>query len=728
MLHAKVLRSRYPHALIKRIDASRAEKHPDVAVVLTHKDVPGLNAYGIVIPDQPVLCREKVRYLGDAVALVAAETKEAAEEALDLIEVDYEPLPVVTDPSSAMRDDAPQIHDAGNIHRHAHVTRGDAAKRFRESFLVVENTYQTGRQMHMFLETESGVAFIDDQDRIVVCAGGQAPYRDRLQISRALGIAQDRIRIISTPVGGAFGGKDEITVQIHLALVALRTRRPVKLVWTREESGIAGWKRHPMTITMKTGVSSDGILLANQVRIVADTGAYASLGGTIMDVTMENSCGPYRVANVDIEGYCVYTNNGVAGAMRGFGAPQANFAMECQMDILAEKLGIDKIQFRKMNAVKRGDIGPFGNPITGSVGIQQALEEAERGYLWSNRRTLIRQSSLPWKKFGVGLAAAVKGSGFGALPDFAGASITITREGRFIVGVSCPEIGQGNTTAYTQIAAEALRCDPRDIDVVSADTALAPDSGTSTASRSVYAGGNAILAAAEKMSKGLLSAASETLEEPVENLFRETGFVLSDRSKRRVSFLEIAEHIYSSGLESSVIAGFTWPRVERPYPGSIEIPHITHMYGAATVLVEVDTLTGVVRPLQVELYQDAGRIVNPQGFQGQCEGGAVQGIGYALTEEVLMEDGYIKTPNFTTYIIPTIFDVPEIVVKSVGACEESGPFGAKGAAELPLIPIAPAIVNAINDAVGIRILRIPATPERVYRALLQAGKSYIPGK
>ncbi|MGA8857162.1 MAG: molybdopterin cofactor-binding domain-containing protein, partial [Candidatus Bathyarchaeia archaeon] len=496
MLYAKVARSKYPHALIRRISTEKAEAVPGVVAVLTHKDVPGLNGFGIILPDQPVLCNDKVRYLGDAIAVVAAENLEAAEKAAQLVEVDYDPLPVVSDPVEAMKPDAPKVHEKGNVLRHATVRVGDVQKAFREAAVVVENTYRTGRQMHMFLEVEAGLGMLDDQGRIVLYVGGQSPYRDQMQVSRALGIKPEQVRVVSTPVGGAFGGKEENTVQIHLAMLALKTKRPVKMVWTREESGVTGMKRHPMIVTTKTGVDKEGRLLANQVRIVADTGAYASLGPTVLDVAIENSCGPYRIPNIEIDASLVYTNNGVAGAFRGFGAPQVNFALESNLDIIAEKLGMDRLEIRKKNVLREGEIGPFGCKLRGSVGIYETLEKAEKSDVWRNRKKYKSKPSAPWCKRGVAVTTAVKGFGFGALPDFAAVSIQITLAGKFVVGVSCPEIGQGAVTAYSQIASEALHCDLGDVYIASADSQLAPDTGTSSASMALVRGGNAILAAA----------------------------------------------------------------------------------------------------------------------------------------------------------------------------------------------------------------------------------------
>jgi CO/xanthine dehydrogenase Mo-binding subunit len=718
MLWASVARSRYPHALIKNINTAKAQAVSGVVTVLTYKDVPGLNGYGIIVPDQPVLCYDRVRYLGDAVAVVAAENKEAAEKAAQLVEVDYEPLPVVSDPTEAMRADAPRVHEKGNIQRHAIVKVGNIETAFKKAVAVVENTFHTGRQMHMFLEPEAGLGMLDNQGRVVLYVGGQSPYRDQMQVSRALGIEPEQIRVISTPVGGAFGGKEENTVQIHLALLVMKTKRPVKLAWTREESGVAGMKRHPMTVTTKTAADKNGKLLANKVRIVADTGAYASLGPTVLDVAIENSCGPYRVPNIDVDAYLVYTNNGVAGAFRGFGAPQVNFAMETNMDLLAEKLGLDRIEIRKKNALREGDVGPFGYKMLGSVGIHETLLKAENSDIWRNRGEYKSSPEKPWCKRGVGVAAAVKGFGFGALPDFAAASIQITPTGKFVVGISCPEIGQGAVTAYSQIAAEALRCDLGDVYIASADSELAPDTGTSSASMALVRGGNAILAAAPKMQDVLLETATKILGvDQKEVILKESCVALTEKPEKAVTYAEIAHYLHSSGSETKVTAGFNVPRVDKPVEGSIEIPHWSYMYGSAVALVEVNTLTGVTKVLKFFLSTDSGKIINPQSYTGQCEGAVVQGLGFALTEETQIENGLIKTNNFTTYIIPTICDVPDIQVEPVETYEKIGPFGAKGLGEIGTIPVGAAIANAIYDATEARVFTLPATPERVYGAI-----------
>jgi len=723
MLYGRVLRANRPHALIRRIDTSRAQSLPGVVAVLTHKDIEGTNRYGILTPDQPVLCEDKVRYEGDAVALLAAEDPDTAERALSLIDVDYEPLAVVSDPLEAIKPESPRVHEAGNVYRHAHIRNGDVKSAFEKCAVIVENTYRTGRQMHMFLETEAGVGLLDEKGNLIIYAGGQSPHRDQLQIARALGIPQDKIRVVSSIVGGAFGGKDEVTVQIQLALLALKTKRPVKMTLSREESGISGLKRHPVIITVRTGALADGRLLANQVKIVSDTGAYASLGGTILDVSMETCCGPYNIPNIDIEAYCVYTNNGFSGAFRGFGAPQAVFAMESQMDIIAEKLQIDKLEIRKRNVVREGDVSTFGVKIPGSIGIDETLEIASKSDLWLHRDAHKAKPSQPWCRRGVGIACALKGFTFGALPDFGSASITLNEDGTFTVGVGCPDMGQGNVTAYGQIAAEELGCRFEDVHIASADTDLAPDTGSSSASRSVYVGGNAIIRAAEKIRALLISYASQTLGEPEENLECRDGAVMTrSHSERRATYASLASHARVKGDAARVEAGFEVPRFERPVEGSLEIPHWAFMYATAVALVEVDTLTGRTKTLRFLIIPDSGKVINPQSFRGQCEGAVVQGLGYALTEDAIIEDGRLKTPNFATYLIPTIMDAPDIEVVPVETFEKTGPYGAKGVGEIALVPVAPAVSNAIYDATGVRSFSLPITPERIFNSL-RARKS-----
>jgi xanthine dehydrogenase D subunit len=720
MVWGKVLRAEFPHAKIVSLDTSEAKALPGVLAVLTYEDIPGFNGFGIVVPDQPVLCEDVVRTTSDAVALVAAETEEIAEEALRLIKVKYEPLEVVYDSEYAMTELAPKLHPSGNIHSHVKIKNGDVEKAFQDADFILENTYISPRQMHGFIETEGGWAVVDEDGFLTIRCPGQYAYRDRMQVARAVALNPDRIRVVSSPIGGAFGGKDEITVQIYLALLALHTGgRPVKIHLKREESVQAGIKRHPFKVEVKTAVKKDGSIIGHKVRAVADTGAYASLGGAVIALAVEHACGPYKIPNIDIEGFCVYTNNGVAGAFRGFGVNQVCVGIETHLDIISEKLGISPIELRKKHAYHQGEVSSLGHTVKSSVGTHKTLVAAENCDLWVNREMYKSKVSEPWKKRGIGIATSFHGVGMGiGVPDYGAGTIELLPDGEFLVGVGCEEIGGGNGTVYALIAAECLRCDLSNIRVVQGDTAKTLDSGTVTASRSTYSGGRAVTTTAPFMIKLLTETAAEIVGVSTDRVELAQGQItIKDHSISSLSYKEIYQFLYKNHRSTKVEGHFYLPKEKNELKGSGGAPH--HLYGYLThlALVEVDTLTGETEVVHVVSIPDAGRVINLQGLEGQTEGGAIMGIGYALYEDVIIEKGFHRTRNFTDYILPTIQETPTIETIPVEEPEQSGPFGAKGIGEVVMIPIIPAITNAIYDAVGVRIKHLPATPERVYQAM-----------
>lgn len=720
MVWGKVLRAKYPHAKIRSIDTSQAEALAGVVTVLTHKDIPGFNGFGIVDPDQPVLCEDVVRTISDAVALVGAETEEIAEEALSLIKVDYEQLEVVSDPEYAMTEMAPKLHPAGNTYSHVKIKNGNVEKAFQEADFILDNTFISPRQMHAFIETEGGWAMVEKDGSLSIYCPGQYAYRDRMQVARSLALNPDRIRVVSSPLGGAFGGKDEVTVQIYLALLALHTNgRPVKLHLKREESVQAGIKRHPFKVEVKTAVKKDGTIIGHKVRAVADTGAYASLGGAVIALAIEHACGPYKIPNIDLEGFCVYTNNGVSGAFRGFGVNQVCVGIETHMDMIAHQLGISPIDLRKAHAYRQGEISSLGHIVKSSVGTHKTLEAAENCDLWVNRESYKSQVREPWKKRGIGVATSFHGIGMGiGVPDYGAATIELLPDGRFSVGVGCEEIGGGNGTVYALIAAEMLQCDLSTITVVQGDTARTIDGGTVTASRSTYSGGRAVATAVPFMIKLLTETAAEMLGVPIEKVSLENQKIdVKDHAISSLQYKDIYQHLYQHHRTTKVEGHFYLPKEKDELKGSGGAPH--HLYGHLThvVLLEVDTLTGETEILRVVSIPDAGRVINLQGLEGQTEGGAIMGIGYTLYEDVIIENGVHRTRNLTDYIIPTIQETPIIETIPVEYPEPSGPFGAKGIGEVVMIPIIPAITNAIYDAVGVRIKHLPATPERVHQAM-----------
>ncbi|QQK77219.1 molybdopterin-dependent oxidoreductase [Salicibibacter cibarius] len=726
MVWGKVLRAEYPHAKIKNIKTEKAESLPGVICVLTYKDIPGFNGFGIVTPDQPVLCEDVVRCTADAVALVAAETNEIADEALNLIQVDYEPLKVVADAEYAMTDEAPSLHPDGNIHSHVKIKNGDVDQAFKNADYIFENTYYSPRQMHAFIETEGGWGLVKEDGTLKIQCPGQYAYRDRLQVSRALGMNPESIHVISSPNGGGFGGKDEITVQIYLALLALHTEgRPVKIHLSREESVTAGMKRHPFKVQVKTAANKDGTITANQVRAVADTGAFASLGPAVISLAVEHACGPYKIPNVDVEGFCVYTNNGIAGAFRGFGVNQVCVGIETHIDMIAEKINMDPIEIRKKNAYRQGEISSVGHVVKSSVGTHETLEKAQNCDLWTNRNTYKNQPSEPWKKRGVAIATSFHGVGMGLdTPDYGAASIELLHDGRLKVGVGPEEIGTGNGTVYAQVCAEMLHCDIADVSVIQGDTSETLDSGTISASRSTYTGSRAIATTAPLMIELLTETASEMLNIPAKDMdIEDCNVIHKNDHSILLAFTEIHDYLSVNRKSTKVSSQFYLPKEKEEIKGSGGAPH--HIYGYQTnvVMVEVDTLTGETDVLRVVSIPDCGRVMNLQGLEGQSEGGAIMGIGYTLYEDVIIEEGYHKTSNLGDYIIPTIRETPEIETIPVEAPEPSNPFGAKGIGEVVMIPIIPAIMSAIYDATGARVRHLPATPERIFNAMKSATKS-----
>ena len=706
--------------MIKKIDISKALKLNGVVAVLTYNDIPGLNGFGIAIQDQPVLCYDKVRYIGDAVALVACETKELLDKAIDLIEVDYEPLPVVEDPLKALEKDSPKVHENGNIHLHTKIDKGDIEKGFKEADLIIENEYRTGRQEHAYLETESGFAFYDeDEDLLTIFCGGQYPFRDQIQIARVLAIDPRKIRVIDEPMGGGFGGKDEITTQIHLALLAYHTKRLVKMEIERDESIVFSWKKHPMILRYKTGVKKDGTLTSNEIYIYADTGAYASLGGPIVNLAVEHSCGPYRVPNTHIEGFCIYTNNGVSGAFRGFGVNQVTFAMESQMDEIAEKLNMDPVLLRRKNILKKGDETGIGSKIETSIGLKKILDEIEKHPLYKDREKNKIDSS-EYKKYGVGIAISYQGTGLGVgLPDYGACWIEMRRDGGFNVYSGSVEIGQQMKTTLKLIALEALKISDEDkVFIITGDTSITPDCGTTTASGATYRSRRAIEIASKKMIDILKKEVNEIFNIPTDEIKIEDGIFKNLNDEKITTYEDLAEILYDKRRLPKTEGHFNFPTSKTKIPGAFGLPHYIFSFSGAIALVEVNILTGKTNLIKAVNLIDGGRVINKIGFEGQSEGGIVMGMGYALMEDVIIKNGEFLVKNFSTYLIPTSMDSPyQIETIPIESFEELGPYGSKGIGETTMVPIAPAITNAIFNATGKRIKQTPATPERVFFAL-----------
>lgn len=717
MLWGKVLRSKYPHAKIKSINTAKAEKLKGVIAVLTHKDIEGSNRYGIAIQDQPVLCEDRVRYVGDAVAVVAAETREIAEKAVQLIGVDYEPLPIITNVHDALKPGTIKLHDKGNVILELHFERGNVEEGFKESDLIVENTYFTPMMDHAFLETEAGFAKIDSDGVVTVWAGGQYPFRDQTQIARALGYPMRKIRMIEPFTGGAFGGKDEITCQILLALLAIKTKRSVKMWFTREEHMISCTHRHPLEIRMKTGVKKNGKLVAHTIEAYQNGGAYASLSGPVLNLVIEHGAGIYNIPNFKADGYCVYTNNGLSGAFRGFGNTQACVAIESQMSRIAEALGMDELELRYINAIEQGDTISIGFEMELSAGIKETIKSAKESQVWKNRKKIVDDFNKKNRfiKRGIGVAASMQGSGLGAgLPDYAATSIELKSDGKFYVGSGNIDIGQGIYTGILQVIAEELKTDISNLVLIGADTAKVIDSGTTTASRVMYAAGNSAIKASRQLIELLKKKASDFLNVSQELLVYDGRKIYDNKNKRnQISLIDLARKSKEGELIAK--ASFIMPVSKTMYNEGL--PHILFSNNTNIAIVDMDLLTGEVKVQEAYAFLDCGTVINPINVEGQSEGGIVMGLGYALYEECKLESGYFLNANFSNYSIPTAIEMPEITTKNIVVEEETGPYGAKSVAEIVTVPIAPAIMNAVHNATGIWFNKIPITPEDVIQKI-----------
>lgn len=729
ILWAGVKRAGVPHGLIRQIHTAEAEQLPGVLAVLTARDVPGANRQGIVHKDQPVLCGDKVRHCGDAVALVIAENRSILKEALSLVRADIDPLPGVYGIDDALRPDAPLVHEdhPGNILLKAEIRSGDAAAAFEKCDLILEETFEVPFVAHAFLETENGVAWREADGTIVLVVSTQAPFRDRFEIGHALGLAPNRLRITGPYLGGGFGGKDGVTVQCFLALAAERAQgRRVKMWWDREENFIAGYKRHGARMHYRLGVGSDGTLRALHCRLYYDTGAYAHLGGEVMALGMEHAGGPYRIPNTLIEGWCLYTNHPIAGAMRGFGAAQVSFAFESMIDLLAARLKMDPLELRIKNALRSGDRNCSGVLMTQSTGILPCLEKVAGHPLWRGRERWKAEAG-PFKKRGVGLAAVFNAMGYGrGLPDSAIAKVELTDEGRIRVYCGVSDMGQGNSTAFFQIAGQAL-CQENDlIELVQPDTARTLPSGSASASRTTYTYGNALIRACSLLKEKIIGwTALVLMADDLSDLELLPGRVRYRANGKELPLQALAGLIPAS--ERICTSQFVMPVAKDALDTGkgffIGFPHLLFSHAAHLACVEIDELTGLIEVKNYLAVTEAGSILNPQGFEQQVQGAVAQGIGYALSEEVVLKEGRILTPDLATYIIPGSLDIPEITSLAVEIREESGPHGMKGVGEVGINGPLPAIANAVFAAGGVRIVSAPLKPERILSGMKTAGGS-----
>ena len=717
MLHGKILRSRYPHARIHSIRTEKAERLPGVKAVVTWKDAPDVMV-GMYQNDWRAFAKEKVRYLGDVVAAVAAIDEETALEALDLIEVDYEELPAIFDPIEALSPGAPLVHDAfpGNIGARRRIRKGDPHKIFEKAELVFEDTFKTQMVDHCPIEPHVAVVDFGVSGRLTIWASTQAPFNNRVLLSRILQTPMNKIRIITTHVGGAFGGKQELMVEPSCALLARKTGRPVKIVAERKEEFIASTVRHPLVMTYKTAVNPQGKILARQIRLVQDFGAYNDLGEGVLRYATLMAAGPYRIDDVWIDAIGVYTNQQVGGVMRGVGVPQVCFAGESQLDQIAHEIGIDPYHLRMMNAVADGDTSANGQIFVG-IGYQETLRRAreESGYRTQSGK----------KNHGFGIASMIYTCGGAGRHDYSSAVVKSNEDGTFVVLTGAPDVGQGARTTLAQIAAEELGARFEDFWVDLPDTDLSPvDLYGANATRITYVAGNAVKAAAAEAKIQILAGAAQKWKKEAGSLEIAGGKVFEKGNPESLGDLRdlVAEMHRPMGL--TVIGKGSYHTTGVPLDPDTGQSHVVDLFlfGTHVAEVEVDTVTGCVRVLNIWAAHDVGKAVNPMNVEGQIEGGVQMGLGFALTEEIVRENGKTLNPSFLDYKLFTAVDMPKIKSITVEVPEPLGPFGARGIGEATTIPTAAAIANAIFNAVGVRMKELPMTPERILRGIKEQGR------
>ncbi|MDD9917013.1 MAG: xanthine dehydrogenase family protein molybdopterin-binding subunit [Rhodospirillaceae bacterium] len=725
MLHAKVLRSDIASGRLKRLDVSKARALPGVACVLTAEDLPdrlaatdmpGQTGQKRAATDRQILVREIIRHHGEPLALIAAETPALADKAFDLIEYEIEPLPGVYDTASALEPDAPIVTEPDNVVGKYKIRKGDIEKGFAAADRIIENTFYTQFIEHAFLEPEVGLAWVDENGVVNIRMSTQVIEHFRF-IADALGVPHNKVRILGAMVGGGFGGKEDITVELYLALLAQTTRRPVRLAYTREDSFVGHGKRHPFSVSHKTGVTEDGKITALEVKISADSGAYVFLSPYVLLYCAVAAPGPYRIDNVKIDAAAIATNNMYTSAFRGFGAAQACVAYEAQMDEIAKALGLDRFEFRRRNFMRTGDKTATGQTVESAIWADECMTQA---------LDALGDKPADTGAVKIGRGVATYQQSYGRITwfhDTSEAWVGIEVDGTVIVRSGVTDIGAGQASALGQIAAELLGVGLDDVVIYNSDSAVTPLAGTTTATRALYMTGRAVHTASTNLRERLVAFAAQELDARPDEIDLANGqaFVPDDPSKS-MSLKDLASRGASEGLERSELAmfraPFTDPIDQETGQGPV-FPDFT--YGCHAVDVAVDTETGEVTVLKSVGAHDIGQAINPQAVEGQIEGGALMGQGYALSEELLYEEGKLVSPSFSEYLIPTSMDMPDIQCIILESRSGLGPFGAKGIGEPSLTPVAPAIANAVADAIGTRVFDLPITPEKVVRAIRESG-------
>ena len=727
MLFARVLRANVPSGILQSLNLEETQQMDGVHAVLSAQDLKHAKNHGIYTADWPILIGigDRIRYMGDALALVAAESQSLADQALAKIQVEIKPLPVISTPLEAHQADAEKVHEQGNLIKHIHTHKGDVNAVFERAETKLEASFSTPTMEHLFMEPECSIAVPREDGGMDLYVGSQIPFEDRRQVAEALGLPLEMVRVKGQRTGGAFGGKEDIAGQVHTALLAQATGRPVKLLFTRRESLLTHPKRHATQINLQIAAEKDGKLQAIQSKIYGDGGAYASLSASVMTRATTHSCGPYIVPNAQSDCWAMYTNNPPSGAFRGFGVMQAAFAIECAIDILAEKLSLDPISLRKINALREGTETNTGHLLEESVGLLDCLEAIEKEF--SKRG--IKEPFKPryeiidgerWLS-AWGVAAGFKNSGLGTgAQDIGGATVTLLPHARLQVKTGAAEVGQGMVSILQLVAAEVSGIAVDNINVLVMDTELTPDSGPTTASRQSMITGTAVKLATEALRERVLAYVSNHLNVPAtEIVLDETG---AHSQTQFISWQEIYLALKASPEGLSTEAHYVAPATNRLEDGGPI--HLAYGFTAQATRVLVNPSTGEIKVPEVIVATDAGRVLNPLGFQAQVEGGVVMGIGHALMEDFVVEEGVIKSDRMGRYRVPRITESPLVTSLIVEAPTSQGPFGAKGIGELVCVPTSPAIANAIYYATGFRAQNLPIKTDQIKAWLAEKGSAH----
>lgn len=704
MLWLRVVRSARAHARIVAINTACAAAIDGVACVLTAADIPGVNLFGLAIADQPVLGVDKVRYVGEPLVIVAAESDAIARAACAKVEVVYEDLPLVDDPLTA--EDRTALHPKGNLCSEVRLNVGDVVPLLDACEEVVELAYSTNRQEHAFLETEAGTSWIDENGRLNLSVGAQNPFNDRRQVAAALGLPLDQVRVLNPMMGGAFGGKEDCNVQILLALVTHKTGRPGRMMFDRSESLLSSVKRHAFHVRYRVGATRDGELKALDVDMVADAGAYTTLSPAVVGQAAEHASGPYHYEASRVVGKSVFTNNGNASAYRGFGNPQVTIGIEQAIDELARRTKLSPFEIRRRNLIRKGETAGASFVMAADTALGPLLDAAEQGPIWTGR-SAFKSLAPAWTRRGVGVSAIWQGYGLGAeLEKGAAVKLSLTTAGRFRVEVGTPDLGAGNVTAFIQIAADELNTPTAHFEYIAGDS-LGPDSGSSHASRTVFVVGNAVAQAARELRDKIIAAAAPLIGSTAVQI----GDGMIRGATKALTLGDCAQAIGALCVETSF-------QPKMPRAVSSGIPHAGFGYSVQLVSVEVDMLTGEVTVCEAENYLDTGKTINPLGVACQIEGGFAQGLGYALYENAIYEGGKLRNPNFSNYVIPSVRDVPARIGTAIFETPDiTSPLGVRGVAEIGLTPVAATVANAVHDAIGVRFAAYPILPEMILEAV-----------